>query len=167
MKRKKSIQIAASGVMAALVCAATMLIQVPIPATEGFFNIGDVMIMVAALTFGPLVGAIAGGIGSSLADLLGGWYIYVVPTLIIKGIEGLLVGWICEKNNQSIQRAILAWIVGGLEMVAGYFIFQVFILRYGVVAALVEAPFNIVQMVVGGIIGIPLSLALKRRIQLQ
>ena len=167
MKRKKSIQVAASGVMAALVCVATMLVQVPIPATEGFFNIGDVMIMIAALTFGPLVGAIAGGIGSSLADLLGGWYIYVVPTLIIKGIEGLLAGWICEKNNLSLQRIILAWLVGGLEMVTGYFLFQVFILRYGVGAALVEAPFNIVQMIVGGIIGIPISLVLKRRIQLQ
>jgi len=47
---------AASAVMAALVCATTMLIQVPIPATEGFFNIGDAMIMVSALTFGPIVG---------------------------------------------------------------------------------------------------------------
>ena len=53
-------QIAASGVMAALVCVATLFIVVPVPATQGYFNVGDAMVMVAALTFGPLVGAIAG-----------------------------------------------------------------------------------------------------------
>jgi uncharacterized membrane protein len=67
--------IAMAAVMAALVCMATMLIQVPIPATEGFFNVGDALIMVAALTGGPIVGAFAGGVGASLADLLGGWYV--------------------------------------------------------------------------------------------
>ena len=157
-------EIAASGVMAALVCVTTMLIQVPIPATEGFFNIGDAMIMVAALTFGPVVGALAGGIGSSLADLLGGWYIYVIPTLIIKGVEGFLAGWILSRGEgQSVSRVLLAWIFGGLEMVVGYFIFQVFV--YGIGAALVEAPFNFVQMVVGGIVGIPISLTLRSRIR--
>ena len=156
---------AASAVMAALVCATTMLIQVPIPATEGFFNIGDAMIMVAALTFGPIVGALAGGIGSSLADLIGGWYIYVIPTLIIKGVEGLLAGWIVRGTDEpSFQRLLLAWIVGGFEMVGGYFIFQVYL--YGFGAALVEVPFNLVQMAVGGIVGVSVSLALRKRIRL-
>jgi len=118
-------EIAASAVMAALVCVTTMLIQVPIPATEGFFNVGDAMIIVAALTFGPMVGAIAGGIGSSLADLLGGWYIYVIPTLIIKGVEGLLAGWIMSRTDKlSFQRLMFAWIVGGLEMVGDISFFK-------------------------------------------
>jgi uncharacterized membrane protein len=140
-----------------------MLIQLPIPATDGFFNIGDAVIMITALTFEPTVGAIAGGIGSSLADLLGGWYVWVIPTLVIKGVEGFLVGWIFSKSkDQSSQYKILAWIIGGLEMVSGYFIVQVFM--YGFSAALVEAPFNFVQMAVSGIVGIPISQALKRRI---
>lgn len=156
--------IAIAAVMAALVCVTTMLIQVPIPATEGFFNIGDAMIMVAALTFGPIVGAIAGGIGSSLADLLGGWYVWVIPTLIIKGVEGLLAGWVLSRSDdQSFPKILLAWIVGGSEMVLGYFTAQVFM--YGLAAALVELPFNFVQMAVGGIVGIPLSQALRRRIR--
>ena len=157
-------EIAASAVMAALVCVTTMLIQVPIPATEGFFNVGDAMIMVAALTFGPMAGAIAGGIGSSLADLLGGWYVYVIPTLIIKGVEGLLAGWVMSGTDKlSFQRLMFAWIVGGLEMVGGYFLFQVYL--YGFSAAFVEVPFNFVQMAVGGIVGIPISLALRTRIK--
>ena len=159
-------ELAASAIMAALVCVATMLIQFPIPATQGFFNVGDAMVMVAALTFGPIVGAIAGGLGSSLADFLGGWYVWVPFTLIIKGVEGLLAGWILNMggDDQSSLRLVLAWMVGGLEMVAGYFLVQVYM--YGFGAALVEAPFNFVQMAVGGIVGIPVSLALKQRLRI-
>lgn len=159
-------ELAASAIMAALVCVATMLIQFPIPATQGFFNVGDAMVMVAALTFGPTVGAIAGGLGSSLADFLGGWYVWVPFTLIIKGFEGLLAGWILNLggDDKSSLKLILAWMVGGLEMVAGYFLVQVYM--YGFSAALVEAPFNFVQMAVGGIVGIPISLALKQRLRI-
>lgn len=159
-------ELAASAIMAALVCVATMLIQFPIPATQGFFNVGDAMVMVAALTFGPVVGAIAGGLGSSLADLLGGWYVWVPFTLIIKGVEGLLAGWVLKRGdgNPGSLRMVVAWIVGGLEMVTGYFLVQVYM--YGFSAALVEAPFNFVQMAVAGIVGIPISLALKKRLRI-
>jgi len=87
-------QIVIAAIMASLVCVTTLLIQVPIPATQGFFNVGDAMIMLAAFIGGPIVGAIAGGLGASLADFIGGWYVWVVPTLIIKNIEKFLAGWI-------------------------------------------------------------------------
>lgn len=151
--------IALAAIMAALVCFATYIIQVPIPATEGFFNIGDGMIMVAALTFGPIVGAFAGGVGSAFADLLGGWYVWVIPTLIIKGIEGFLAGWILRRGK-NVQNVFFAWIIGGLEMVFGYFLVQIYF--YGFSAALVELPFNFVQMAIGGIVGVPVSQAVRR-----
>ena len=156
--------IALAAVMAALVCVTTMFIQVPIPATSGYFNIGDAMIMVAALTGGPIVGAFAGGIGASLADLLGGWYVWVIPTLVIKGTEGFLSGWILKRGKQNIQNVVLAWIIGGLEMVFGYFLVQVYL--YGLTAAVGELTFNFVQMAIAGIVGIPLSQALKRMIRI-
>ncbi|MCD6264253.1 ECF transporter S component [Candidatus Bathyarchaeota archaeon] len=156
-------EIAASGIMAALVCVTTMFIQIPVPATEGYFNIGDAMIMVAALTFGPVVGAIAGGIGSSLADLISGWYNYAPFTLIVKGVEGLIAGWILRRSErQSFSWILLAWLLGESEMVVGYFIVEAFIMKYGF-AALAEVPINLAQMAVGGIVGIPISLALKKR----
>jgi len=157
-------ELAASAIMGALVAVTTMLIQIPIPATEGFFNIGDAMVMVAALTFGPIVGAMAGGIGSALADFIGGWYIWVPFTLVIKGIEGFLAGYILRINegNNGISRLVLAWLVGGLEMVGGYFLVQVYM--YGFNAALVEVPFNFVQMAAGGLVGIPVTLALRKRV---
>jgi len=159
-------ELAASAIMAALVCVATMLVQFPIPATQGFFNVGDAMVMVAALTFGPVVGAIAGGIGSSLADFLGGWYVWVPFTFVIKGIEGFISGLVLRSGGKErgTPWVILAWLIGGLEMVTGYFIVQVYM--YGLSAALVEAPFNFVQMTVAGVVGVPISLALKQRLRI-
>ena len=49
-------------------------------------------------------------------------------------------------------------------MVAGYFIVQTFM--YGFGAAMVEAPFNFVQMTVAGIVGVPVSIAVKDRLRL-
>ena len=54
-------EIAAIGVMGALACVATMIFTFPIPATSGYFNFGDAIVMTTALTFGPVIGAIAGG----------------------------------------------------------------------------------------------------------
>ena len=159
-------EIAISATMAALVCATTLLIQIPIPATQGFFNIGDAMVMVAALTFGPIVGFFAGGVGSSLADLIGGWYVWIPFTLVIKGLEGFLAGsiMVLDDEDKGVKKKIVAWIVAGSEMVVGYFLVQYYM--YGLVAALTEMPFNILQMVVGGIIGIPLSIVVAQRMEL-
>ncbi len=49
-------------------------------------------------------------------------------------------------------------------MVAGYFIVQVFM--YGFGAAMAEAPFNLVQMLVAGVVGVPVSIAVKDRLSL-
>ena len=142
-----------------------MLIQIPIPATQGFFNVGDAMVMVAALTFGPIVGFFAGGFGSSLADLIGGWYVWVPFTLVIKGLEGFLAGsiMVLDDGDGGVKTKIFAWILAGSEMVVGYFLVQYYM--YGLGEALTELPFNLLQMVAGGIIGIPLSIAVAKRMK--
>jgi uncharacterized membrane protein len=157
--------VAAAGVMAALVCVATLLITIPIPATEGFFNIGDALVIIASLTFGPVVGGLAGGVGSALADAIGGWFNWVPFTLVIKGAEGVVAGYIAgSRENRPTHRTLLAWVVGGLVMVSGYFLVQVYL--YGIGGALVELPFNFVQMLAAGVIGIPVSMALQRQLRL-
>ena len=57
-----------SGLFAALCCVMTMVIQIPSP--TGYVNLGDCMILLGALALGPVYGALAGGIGSALADIL-------------------------------------------------------------------------------------------------
>ncbi len=158
-------EIAAIAVMGALATVATMVFAFPIPATSGYFNFGDAIVMTTALVFGPVVGALAGGLGSGLADLLGTWYNWVIFTAVIKGAEGYVAGILAgDSKDRTLTKTIIAWVVGALVMVAGYFIVQVFM--YGFGAAMAEAPFNLVQMLVAGVIGVPVSIAVKDRLSL-
>jgi len=98
MIEKGTIQLTMGGVFTALVCVATISFIVSVPSTRGFFNIGETMVYTAALLFGPAVGAFAGGVGSMLADVLLGYYYYAPATLVIKALEGGLVGFLTHKK---------------------------------------------------------------------
>jgi uncharacterized membrane protein len=157
--KKIVLSAALSGVMAALVFVTTMMIRIPVPATQGYINIGDSMIFVSALLFGPVVGGFAGGVGSALADLVG-FPSFIFYTLVIKGIEGLIVGSLTTSKNS--WKDILIVILGGIEMITGYFIVEAYL--YGVGAALVELPGNVFQASFGAVVAIPLCFAIRRRL---
>ncbi len=157
---------ALTAVFAALVAVATIIFAFPIPATSGYFNFGEIIIYTAALIFGPTVGAFSGGIGAMLSDIYLGYGYFAPGTLVIKGTEGAIVGWLSRKLKKHIKNdaicATIAVLVGGLEMVTGYFLYEQFVLGYGFGAALAEVPFNLFQMFVGVIIAVPLSYAVLR-----
>jgi len=147
-------------IMSALVTVGTLIIRIPNP-MGGYFNLGDVMIFVAALTFNPLIGGIAGGLGSAIADIIG-FPLFAIPTLVIKGLEGLLASLI--TNKKSFFRDVLAVVAAGAEMVIGYFLVELYVLQWGLGGALAEVPANIVQVTIGGLVGIPIALVLRRRL---
>lgn len=97
-KVKTTVQLGIAGVFTALVCIATMSFTIYVPSTKGFFNIGETMVYTAALLFGPIVGAFAGGVGSMFADVFLGYYYYAPATLVIKALEGGLVGFLRRKK---------------------------------------------------------------------
>lgn len=143
----------------ALVFVSTYVFFVPIPATRGIFNFGDIMIFIIAFTFGPILGGLAGGMGSALADIVAA-PIYAPYTLVIKGAEGWVAGYLSRGGTKS--RNLVAWLCAGLTMMGGYFITQTFFIA-GVVA-IAEVPFNFLQVSAGGLVGIPVSTMLKRRL---
>jgi uncharacterized membrane protein len=145
-------------VMSALVAVGTLIVRIPNP-MGGYFNVGDVMIFVTALTFNPLIGGVAGGLGSAIADIIG-FPIFAIPTLVIKGLEGLLASLITDKKN--VYRDVLAVIVAGTEMIIGYFLVELYL--WGIGGALAEVPANIAQIALGGLVGIPIALVLRRRL---
>lgn len=155
---KTAILIALIAVMTALVAVGTLIVRIPNP-MGGYFNVGDVMIFVAALTFSPLVGGVAGGLGSAIADIIG-FPLFAIPTLLIKGLEGLIAGLV--TNKKSVIRDVLAIIMAGTEMIVGYFLVELYL--WGVGGALAEVPANIAQIAIGGLLGIPISLVLRRRL---
>lgn len=154
------IQIALIAVMSALTTVATLIVRIPNP-MGGYFNFGDVAIFTIALTFNPVIGGVAGGVGSAIADLIG-FPIFAIPTLIIKGTEGLLAGLI--SNKKSFFRDVLAVGVAGSEMILGYFIVELYVLQWGLGGALAEVPGNIVQIIIGGVIGIPMAYVVRKRL---
>jgi len=158
MNQKAVIQLSLMAVMSALVTVGTLIVQIP-NGMGGYFNVGDVMIFITALTFNPIIGGLAGGLGSAIADMIG-YPLFALPTLVIKGFEGLIAGLIA--NKKTLFRDILAVVVAGAEMVTGYFLIEIYL--YGVAGAIVEIPANIAQIAIGGLIGIPVALILRRRL---
>ncbi len=157
-------KVAAAAIFAALVAVATLTFVIPIPATSGYFNLGEIFIYVAALLLGPFVGLVAGG-GAAIADMLVAPQ-FALGTLTIKAVEGVLVGFIAKQLNKKIKNftvcAFIAIIIGGLEMVAGYFLYETLALGYPVALALLEVPFNMIQMLVGLGIALPIVYAVMR-----
>lgn len=134
-----------------LVFVVTRLAAVPISAFNGQeFDLGDVMVFTFAWTFGPAIGAFAGGVGSALSDAS-------IPspfapfTLVIKGAEGLLAGYIARRGSTFSMR--ISWMFASLAMVGGYFLTNWIGLGFGILAGLYEVPFDILQVVAGGLIG--------------
>jgi len=118
-------KLAEMAIFSALVAAATMVFSVYVPATRGYFNVGEIMVYTSALLMGPVVGAFAGGVGSMIADIALGYTHYAPATLIIKGVEGFIVGYLSRRmirypetawrvfsSAAAVAVALLVWTVG-------------------------------------------------------
>lgn len=128
MKNKWSLgKTATIAILTALAFLGTLLIRIPIPASTGYFNIGDTFVMVAGLWLGSRAGFIVGFFGPALADLIG-FPQFVLATAITKGLEGLIVGLIGEgSNSKSLTKKVIAVTIGAIIILIGYFVFQAFI----------------------------------------
>ena len=158
MESRKMIRTA---VLAALVAVATMVVNVPLPAVKGFINVGDTIVLLAGLLFGPAVGAFSGAVGSSLADLLLGYAHWAPWTFVIKGLEGFLAGWFAFRVRKGIP---LGAALGGAFMVLGYFL--VGILFYGFGAAVASITGDLVQGGVSVVLSLLLVYPLRRYLDL-
>ena len=106
---------------ATLAFVGTLVIRVPIPASGGYFNLGDTFVMVAALLYGPVAGALVGMIGPAAADA-GGFLQIILATAVVKGIEGWIVAAIGFRRAPG--RQVGALLAGILVMVGGYYVFE-------------------------------------------
>ena len=150
--KTKTQKIVMAALLAALCCVATMIIKVPTPGTEGYINLGDAIVILCGVILGPVWGFLAAGIGSCLADLIGGYFVYVPITLVIKGLVALVSGLIYQKMCRYGKNRYVAVILGGITDIAfvagGYFICEFFLYGSGAAASI---PANIIQGV-GGLI---------------
>jgi len=165
------------GLMIAVVFLMTIFVRINTPVPGGYFNLGDSMIMIAAVFSGPLGGLIAGGIGSALADLSVGALLFAPITLVVKALEGLVVGFLAKgysqaekdlKNSPRSHIILIAAIVAGAAiMVAGYFFTEAFLLglfdeNFGIAAAMAELVPNLIQGGLSAVLGYILVLLLSK-----
>lgn len=152
----------------ALVCVATIIIQIPSP-MQGYVNLGDCIILLSAWLLGPLYGFFAGGVGSALADLLTGYSHYAPGTLVIKGLIAVAAALIfsagrtiaSRKHSEETQHRfrrqfpwlLLGGIAGEAIMVLGYFGYAALLLGKGLSAA-TSIPGNLFQALVGIVAGL-------------
>ena len=134
-----------SAVFAALICASTFVIKIPSP-LQGYINLGDCFVLLAAWTLIRRLGALSSAVGSALADLLAGYAIFAPATFVIKGLMAL-TAYHCfkavKKNAKTSVAAIVSGIAAECVMMLGYFIYESFL--YGVEAAAAGIPFNAIQ----------------------
>lgn len=153
MAKKPDIhKLTTGGVLAALVLLMTYLVKIPVPATGGYVHPGDGAIFLSGVLLGPYA-ALIGGIGSALADLLGGYFVYILPTFVIKAAMGAIAGF-CARQGKPGRNA-LVFAAAEMVMVGGYFVFEGFL--YGWAAAWLAVGPNAMQGVAGVLIGSALS----------
>ena len=141
-----------AALFAALSCVATMSIRIPTPGTSGYIHPGDAIVILSGVILGPVWGFLAGGIGSALSDLIGGYFIYVPITFVIKGLVALAAGLLYQKVGKNQKSRYIAVILGGVAdiilVAGGYFVCEYFIYGAGAAASI---PANIIQGV-GGLV---------------
>ena len=129
---------------AGITAALTLAVRIPIPGSGGYLNAGDMAVIFSGLFLGGKWGAMAGGIGSAAADIIGGFSAFAPVTLIAKGIEAFLAGAFKDKYMYVGVGS------GVLSMVAVYFVAEIYLPGLGYSAAVSELPFNLIQAAVGG-----------------
>ena len=141
-----------AALFAALSCVATMSIRIPTPGPGGYIHPGDAIVILSGVILGPVWGFLAGGIGSALSDLIGGYFVYVPITFMIKGLVALAAGLLYQKVGKTQKSRYAAVVLGGVAdiilVAGGYFVCEYFIYGAGAAASI---PANIIQGI-GGLV---------------
>lgn len=160
-----------TALLAALTCIATMVIQIPTP-TLGYIHPGDCFVIISGVLLGPVYGSLSAGIGSMFADILTGYTIYAIPTLIIKGcsawIAASLFHRIRRKKGDFFAPLLISGIFCEINVVFGYFINKIVKVMFvagnydaeTLAAGFASALTGILPNTIQGTVGLILSLCL-------
>lgn len=154
MKNTRKLVLAA--LFAALACAATMAIRIPTFGTGGYIHPGDAVVILSGIFLGPVYGGLAAGIGSAMADLLGGYFLYVPITFLIKGAVAFLTGKafhaLAAKGKSAWAGVAAGGILDILFVVLGYGLCESFL--YGIPAAVGSMFPNLIQGLGGAVLSV-------------
>lgn len=132
-----------------LVYIFTAMVNITFPGAGdgGLMHMGNIPLFLSAILFGRKTGAIAGGVGMALFDLLSPFAVWAPFTLVIVGAMGWVVGAIAEKHR-AMGWYVLAMVLACAIKVGGYYIAEG-ILYGNWIAPVISIPGNIIQVAVG------------------
>ncbi|MEE1200817.1 MAG: ECF transporter S component [Christensenellales bacterium] len=169
MHRLIHYRIVLTSMLAALICVLTILVPIPIPATGGYANPGDGLILTCAFLLPPASALMAAGLGSALADLLIGYAVFAPGTFFIKGGMALIAALISHRFGNENNRRTCLWVrlaasvAAEVFMVTGYFLYESLCLGYGL-SAMASVPLNLGQGALGIVVStLLLSLITRSR----
>ena len=151
MKQTKTTKIALVSILTALSVALGYVVK--IPTATGILTFLDAGIFFTAFYFGRREGAIVGGLGGFIIDLISGYPHWMIFSLIFHGSQGYFAGF---KGKWQWLGLVLATIV----MVAGYALASAWMNGWG--AAIPEIIPNLMQNIVGMTLGFLLCHSVKK-----
>lgn len=166
MNSSKIKELVITALFIALTFVATMFINIRLPlvGNGGLVHLGNLPLFLAAFMFGKRTAMIAGAFGMALFDLVLGWTLWAPFTFVIVGAMGYVAGLIAEKvPGKKVWVYSLAILVAMVIKVVGYYFTEV-ILYGNWVLPFGSIPGNIMQVVLAGIVVVPLVARLKNKV---
>ena len=171
VKTQDMVQIA---LMAAITYIATAVINIPSGVViKGVVHLGDSMVFLAAVLLGRKKAFLSSAIGMCMFDLLSPYAIWAPFTFLIKGLMAYIAGTIAYRKHyegNNMWNNIIAFALGGIWMIAAYYVAGVLIMHFVTKVAFgqafllsaAEIPGNIAQVVAGIMLALPLGKVLKK-----
>ena len=142
MKNITTRDLALCAMMTAVIFVFTYMFKIPIP--NGYIHLGDCFIFIAVLLLGRRKGSIAGALGAALADLTGGYMMWILPTFVIKAVMAYVMGSITEIFMKNARNGfIVGALAGGCVQVVLYTAMNMIL--FGTSYAVVSCVSDIVQ----------------------
>lgn len=157
-----------TAISAAMVFCTTFFIKIPV--FSGYIHAGDGIIFLIAVWLPAPYAALAASIGAGLADLTGGYPLWIPVTVIIRLLT-VCVFALLSRGKQERRfadgRNVIAVFSAAVINAACYFAFEAGFVYHSVIGALPGVPFNLLQSAVGAVIFLSLGrLADKGRLPL-
>ena len=151
MKQTKTSKIALLSILTALSVVLGYIVK--IPTQTGILTLLDAGIFFTAFYYGKREGAIVGGLGGFIIDLISGYPHWMFFSLLFHGLQGYFAGF---KGKWKWLGLVLATFI----MVAGYACVTSWMNGWG--AAIPEIVPNLVQNIVGMTVGFLLCHSVKK-----
>ena len=163
LNKKSLLKTTYTAIFTAIIMLCTMLIKFSTGVGEGYIHFGDCFIYLAACVLPFPYCLIAGALGGALADILGGYAVWSIPTAMIKILIASPFMVISKKNftpkilNKKIT---LIAIISGVISIVGYFIAESVL--YSIESATLSIIGNTIQAFSSGVLFVIMASALDK-----